>query len=155
MSAATGIAATAMKKASTVHSTFGLTVFPTKKAEKKGQSSKIPVKDFKEASLIIIDEISMLDVRVLQRVDEKFHAWVGIDLPFGGKCIILGGDRMQLVPPNGKKFSIYSAASTMQQFFHIELTQQMRQTDDGEFRQFLRQVNLHMFNVNFCYLVLL
>ena len=91
------------------------------------------------AKMIIIDEISMLDVNVLECVDQELRHQNQSDLPFGGKHVILAGCRMQLVPPTGAKRSVFGS-KYMEMFHHVELHQQMRQADDPKFLAFLRQV---------------
>jgi hypothetical protein len=95
----------------------------------------------KQANIIIIDEISMLDVHVLDAVDLKLRNLMTVEEPFGGKHILLGGDRMQIIPVGGAKKSIYASSKYMGQFYHVELMQQMRQSGDPEYRNWILQVN--------------
>lgn len=134
-----------LKKATTVHTAFSVPVFVQQKPYKPDPELKIPDKMFKETRLIIIDEVSMLDLRVLEAVDQKLRKMLNIQLPFGGKSLILGGDRLQLVPPSGRNRSVYSSPAIMDTFFHVELDVQVRQIADPDFCQFLRQVNLMCF----------
>jgi hypothetical protein len=90
--------------------------------------------------VVIVDEISMLEVGVLQEMDKKLQVICGVQLPFGGKVVVLGGDRMQLPPPMGEHLSIF-ASYYMQLFHHFLLTQQMRQIDDPDYTAWLRKVN--------------
>lgn len=89
--------------------------------------------------MVLIDEVSMLDIRVLQCIDQQLQIITGVSTPFGDKHVILGGDKAQLVPPVGSKYSIFNS-NYMELFYHIELKQQMRQTGDHEFLAWLRKV---------------
>lgn len=101
---------------------------------------KSPSEVIKKAKLLIIDEISMLDKKVLECVDKKLRKFCENEMPFAGKSVIMSGDRQQLVPPSGLKNSIYACAELMTQFHHVELREQMRQSGDPEFNQWLRRV---------------
>jgi hypothetical protein len=83
----------------------------------------------------------MLDCKVLNCVDQKLRKFCATDEPFAGKAVIIGGDRMQLVPPSGSKNSVYANLPLMELFQHKELRQQMRQAEDPDFTQWLRNVN--------------
>jgi hypothetical protein len=82
----------------------------------------------------------MLDVHVLDAVDLKLRRIMELEEPFGGKHILLGGDRMQIIPVGGAKKSIYASSQYMGQFYHVELVEQMRQSGDPEYTQWVRQV---------------
>jgi hypothetical protein len=99
----------------------------------------------KQANIIIVDEISMLDVHVLDSVDKKLRNLMELEEPFGGKHILLGGDRMQIIPVGGAKKSIYASSKYMSQFYHVELVEQMRQSGDPEYTDWIRQVKMMIY----------
>jgi hypothetical protein len=138
--ASTGIAASAIPKCKTVHFAFGLSIFCTTTAQAVMQK-ELP-HAIKNAKLIIIDEISMLDQKVLECVDQKLRKFCENEKEFGGKHVLLGGDRRQLVPPSAK--SIYANEPLMAMFEHFELKEQMRQ-NDPEFIEWLRKVKKYTF----------
>ena len=51
--------------------------------------------EMKTVDLIIVDEISMIPHRVLVDLDQKLRRLMSSEEPFGGKCILLGGDFLQ------------------------------------------------------------
>lgn len=71
----------------------------------------------------------MLDIRVLKKIDKMLQKCCENEQPFGGKLILLAGDRRQLVPASGSNFSIFSS-EYMDLFYHMELKTQMRQSSD-------------------------
>ncbi|KAL0448591.1 UNVERIFIED_CONTAM: hypothetical protein Slati_1415500 [Sesamum latifolium] len=50
------------------------------------------------AAAIIWDEAPMADRKAIETVDRTLREMFGVDLPFGGKIMILGGDFRQVVP---------------------------------------------------------
>ncbi|KAL0302561.1 UNVERIFIED_CONTAM: hypothetical protein Sangu_3093100 [Sesamum angustifolium] len=50
------------------------------------------------AATIIWDEAPMADKKAIETVDRTLREMFGVDLPFGGKIMILGGDFRQVVP---------------------------------------------------------
>jgi hypothetical protein len=95
----------------------------------------------KECRVIIIDEMSMLDVRVLQKVDELCRSVSSSpEIPFGDKIVILGGDFHQMVPVSGEKNSVYASSEFMNEFHHFELKKQMRQIEDPAYAEWLNLV---------------
>ena len=59
--------------------------------------------ELKIVDLIIIDEISMVPHRVLADLDRGLRRLMGNEQPFGGKCILLGGDFLQCKAINCKQ----------------------------------------------------
>uniref|UniRef100_A0A914HM00 ATP-dependent DNA helicase n=1 Tax=Globodera rostochiensis TaxID=31243 RepID=A0A914HM00_GLORO len=132
-SASTGAAATLIQNGTTVHAAFGFSIalLPPKKSGKREQLAK--------ASLIIIDEISMLDAKVLVLINETLKDVCKNESPFGGKVVLMGGDFHQLVPISGEDKSIY-VSPLMGEFFHMSLKIQMRQQNNNEITAMLKLV---------------
>lgn len=83
----------------------------------------------------------MLDVRVLKNVDSILKKTCQIDEPFGGKIVLLSGDRRQLVPASGSEYSVFASEEYMEMFHHKELTIQMRQDPNAStFVEWLQKV---------------
>lgn len=97
----------------------------------------------KSASMIIIDEISMVRSDVFQTIDNTLKAFLGNNEPFGGKQIILVGDVYQLPPivssvadrrmlidEYGSKYFFGTQAFRNGKFQVHELTKIFRQKDE-------------------------
>lgn len=99
MTASTGIAATHIS-GMTIHSWSGLGIrkFITRRECKELATNSTYGKRIRTASVLIIDEISMLDAAMLDSVDMVCRVVRDSDLPFGGIQIVLVGDFFQLPP---------------------------------------------------------
>jgi ATP-dependent DNA helicase PIF1 len=99
ITASTGIAATHMG-GTTIHSWSGIGVRDslnkTELAEIAGKSHV--KKNLQRASVLIIDEISMLHHFQLDMVDKVAREVKNVDLPFGGLQVVFCGDFFQLPP---------------------------------------------------------
>jgi energy-coupling factor transporter ATP-binding protein EcfA2 len=105
------------------------------------QEFTLPI--IKHASMIIIDEISMVRSDVFQTIDNTLRAFMKNDSPFGGKQIILVGDVYQLPPivsnqsdkrllmdEYGSKYFFGTDAFRNGKFSVFELTKIFRQKDE-------------------------
>ncbi len=85
------------------------------------------------ASVLIIDEVSMLDAHLLTMVDSAVQTLRGNEMPFGGLQIVFVGDFFQL-PPVSKgepsKFAFESPSWESANPLHCYLNEQYRQDDD-------------------------
>ena len=97
--APTGIAAININGV-TIHSAFGFNNINGSAYELKISSSQEEI--FKNVNTIVIDEISMVRVDVLERIDYILKKINKNNIPFGGKQMIIIGDIFQL-PPVAKK----------------------------------------------------
>ena len=52
--------------------------------------------DLKQSDLIVWDEAPMSPLHALNAIDRLLRKIMDIDLPFGGKTIVLGGDFRQV-----------------------------------------------------------
>lgn len=96
-----------------------------------------------QSHCIFIDEVSMLDNKVLMKVDEMLRTLCHRpNTLFGGKLLMIVGDRCQLVPPMGPRHSVYANMKLMSDFHHLQLTSQMRQRkpESEKFLCMLRKV---------------
>jgi ATP-dependent DNA helicase PIF1 len=99
LTASTGIAATHIG-GMTVHSWSGIGIkdaLTTYDLERFATNERI-VKRLTKAKVLVIDEVSMLDARTLDMVEEVCRAVRGNDAPFGGLQTVLVGDFFQLPP---------------------------------------------------------
>lgn len=141
LTASTGIAAVAFNGC-TVHSAahIGLGQEPAVVLIQKIKSQKNWFKDWKRVQVIVIDEISMIEADLLDKLYVIGQAIRGNNQPFGGIQVILSGDFWQLpAVRDGAKFAFEGVAwkntiSTM-----IELTKVFRQKNP-EFLEVLEEV---------------
>ena len=149
VSAFTGKAANNIS-GTTLHSTLFL---PTTGAftELKGMQLQTLQSTFERSSFLIIDEYSMVGLRLFGRIDSRLRQATGkLQEPFGGISVIIIGDILQLPPvkdkpvysrPEANEPSDVQKGRTSFAAFRtvVELTKNERQNDPGqeEFRQFL------------------
>ena len=143
--APTGIAALNIEGV-TLHSVFGFDNLIEGKPLKLGANQS---ELFKKLDTLIIDEISMVRVDVLERIDKILKIVNENTMPFGGKQVILFGDLFQLPPvanreetqcltsKYGNIFFFNSYAFRNGQFIFKELNEIHRQTD----KQFIKILN--------------
>lgn len=135
ITASTGIAATHVGGI-TIHSWSGIGARDTLTQydlDKIATNEKI-VRRMKKAKVLVIDEISMLDGRVLDMVDSVCRTVKQNGDAFGGMQIILVGDFFQLPPIAGRgemsRFAFESRAWESAKFLTCYLTEQHRQEDE-------------------------
>ncbi len=97
------------------------------------------VRRVRATSVLIIDEVSMLDAQILTMVDRATRTLRGVELPFGGLQIIFVGDFFQL-PPVSKgeaaRFAFESPSWEEANPLYCYLSEQHRQ-EDGLFLDLL------------------
>lgn len=97
-------------------------------------SNEKTVKRIKKARVLVIDEISMLDGRVLDMVESVCRTVKQRGEAFGGMQVILVGDFFQLPPIAGRgemsRFAFESRAWDSAKFLTCYLTEQHRQEDE-------------------------
>ncbi|MDA3844505.1 MAG: AAA family ATPase [Candidatus Kapabacteria bacterium] len=103
--------------------------------------NKMKKKIVKKLDLVIIDEISMVRADIMDAVDYLLRFYSGIDLPFGGKQLLMVGDCYQLEPVcKREEWEIIGQNYDSQYFFssmsyrevspvYVELRKVYRQTD--------------------------
>ena len=109
----------------------------------------------KKLDLIIIDEVSMVRCDLMNAVDISLRRNTGVDLPFGGKQLLLIGDLFQLPPvlnsknykevevvnANYKTLYFFSAKPFEMNFkFHIVELEKVYRQKDAEFISLLNNV---------------
>jgi len=135
ITASTGIAATHIG-GTTIHSWSGIgarEVLDQYALDSIASNEKI-VRRVKKANVLVIDEISMLDGRVLDMVESVCRTIKQKGEAFGGMQIILVGDFFQLPPIAGRgemsRFAFESRAWDSSRFLTCYLTEQHRQEDE-------------------------
>lgn len=137
VTASTGIAATHIH-GMTIHSWSGIGVQSVldDDALRHIAENRYVSKRIKKAKVLIIDEISMLDGRVLSLVEQVCRRVRKLGLPFGGLQVVLVGDFFQLPPVSGKdrKQSEFAFESEVWQALRptvCYLSEQHRQEDQA------------------------
>lgn len=135
VTASTGIAATHIG-GMTIHSWSGIGARDTltpRDVDFIVQNEKV-VKRIRKARVLVIDEVSMLDGRILEGIDQIFRVARGNGEAFGGLQVILVGDFFQLPPIAGRgemsRFAFESSAWERAKFLTCYLTEQHRQEDE-------------------------
>lgn len=135
VTASTGIAATHIG-GMTIHSWSGIGARDTLdqyELDRIATNEKV-VRRVKKAKILVIDEISMLDGRVLDMVETVCRTITQSGEAFGGIQVILVGDFFQLPPVVGRgemaRFAFESRAWDTARFVTCYLTEQHRQEDD-------------------------
>ena len=86
----------------------------------------------KEAKVLIIDEVSMMDFKILDLIDRYLRVLMNNDKPMRGKIVILMHDIRQILPviPPGSRASIVSStimcSEAWEHFTQETLTENMR-----------------------------
>src|SRR5665213_425120 len=130
VTASTGIAATHMN-GMTIHSWAGLGMGDAIDIERILTKSSLK-KRMAEAKVLIIDEVSMLDGRLLDSVDAITRAFKDKSKPFGGLQVVLSGDLFQLPPVtrSGEPFFVFNSDAWKSMGLKIcYLEEQHRQED--------------------------
>ncbi len=135
VTASTGIAATHIG-GMTIHSWSGIGARDTldQYALDHIATNEKVVRRVKKATVLVIDEISMLDGRVLDMVESVCRTIKQNGEAFGGMQVVLVGDFFQLPPVAGRgdmaRFAFESNAWERARFVTCYLTEQHRQEDD-------------------------
>ena len=131
--APTGIAAFQID-GSTIHSALSL---PKNQLKFKKLSDDIR-EELNQVEIIIFDEVSMISNEHFSQADKRMRQVMGIDGPFGGKCVIFLGDFLQLQPVMERPVYQSSSSALIEKFAEFfvwrefklfELTEVMRQKD--------------------------
>lgn len=151
VTASTGIAATHIH-GMTIHSWSGIGVQSTldDDALKHIAENRYVSKRIKKAKVLIIDEISMLDGRVLELVERVCRRVRKLGMPFGGLQVVLVGDFFQLPPVAGKNQQSIEFAFNAEVWQALSptvcyLTEQHRQ-EDATFLKILSAIRRNEFD---------
>jgi len=155
ITATTGAAA-AKVRGNTLHSAAGIAM-DTSDSEKKARSrnpSDKEVSKWSETEYIIIDEVSMMDCKLMMTLNTRLNLLRGYkndDLPFGGINLIFIGDFYQL--PAVSKLDLWRDSKLGQwEKGHrlwrslnaaVTLVKQMRQADDPKYAGSMSRIRIH------------
>ncbi|KAL6292673.1 hypothetical protein ACE6H2_000815 [Prunus campanulata] len=134
--ATSGIAATILPGGRTAHSRFKIPLSPDSSSTCSISKQSDLAKLIQKAKAIIWDEATMAHRHAFEALDRTFRDIIDVDLPFGGKTMIFGGDFRQVLPviPKGTKSELIQAIKI------LKLRQNMRSRNDQQFSQFLLRV---------------
>ena len=130
--AMSGIAATLLSLGTTCHKRFGVPVPCTEESSSKHKLDSNKSKLIKMAKILIIDEVSMMDHKVLDLIDRYLRELMGCNKKFGGKLILLMHDFRQILPVviYGSRPAVVSASvkfsDTWEHFEECSLKENMR-----------------------------
>ncbi|XP_057305457.1 uncharacterized protein LOC130642388 [Hydractinia symbiolongicarpus] len=94
----TGIAATLLKKGTTIHRLFRLPVPIVENSTCKITPVSAYAAELRQKSLFLLDEASMIPKHAFHAIDRLLQDICNNELPFGGKVVLLGGNFSQLLP---------------------------------------------------------
>jgi ATP-dependent exoDNAse (exonuclease V) alpha subunit len=108
------------------------------------KKNKKVVQTIKKLDVLIIEEISMMDMDLFEKVSDYLSIIRGNPKPFGNLQILLCGDFMQLCPVScrgwDKKYCFKSSVWSGMNFTNIILTENIRQNSDIKLQQVLEKV---------------
>ena len=107
-SAWTGIAATLLTGGRTIHSLFKLPVPIVETSTCNVTPTSSHADYLRSVDIYILDEASMIPSDALRAIDIMLRDITGVDVAFGGKVFLLGGDFRQVLPviPRGNRTKI-------------------------------------------------
>jgi ATP-dependent DNA helicase PIF1 len=133
--APTGIAARNID-GNTIHS--GMSIYFEQRSYSTGlfNFAEDKLEALRKKSVLIIDEVSMVDGRLLDYISSVFARLKGNNRPFGNTHVIVFGDLMQLPPVDGIK--VFKAA--VWRLFHPLFLEQPRRQGDQRFFRVLNKI---------------
>ncbi|XP_040989063.1 ATP-dependent DNA helicase PIF2-like [Juglans microcarpa x Juglans regia] len=144
--ASSGVVASILPGGQTTHSRFKIPLNADKDSTcnvvKQGSLAKL----LRLTKLIIWDEAPMSTKYSIEALDKMLRDINDIDLPFGGKVIVLGGDFRQILPVIRKSTKEQQIDASLASSYiwlilkKIKLTENMRARLDLDFSQYLIEV---------------
>ncbi len=144
VTASTGIAATHLD-GTTIHSWSGIgakEVLKGRELQKLADNEHVAER-FLACDVLIIDEISMIDARTLNLIDEVCMAVKRSVQPFGGLQVVVCGDFFQLPPvrsDRSKPILAYHADSWKRAHFRVCYLEEQFRHEDEVFMQVLNDI---------------
>lgn len=139
----TGIAATLMQDGTTIHSGFGLPMLQN--STSRIMKNTIVWNKLQMASLLILDEITMLNKQDLEKIDNLLRKIMKNNLPFGGKVVVISGDFRQTLPidSGNRKDRIQASiisSPLWRHFQQLPLINNMRSAGQYTYNQWLLKI---------------
>lgn len=143
ITSSTGISATLIN-GTTLHSflKIGLAKLSASELYEKIKCNTTYYNKLRQLEVLIIDEISMVDNILFNKIAAYLSLIKGIKKPFGKIQLILCGDFYQL-PPIHNTYCFESNIWNKLNLIKVELKKQMRQIDDSYFQYMLEQIKIN------------
>ena len=146
--ASTGIAACLLPHGSTSHSALKIPIPVTEISVLSIKNGSKEWCKIQNLDLLIIDEAGMLHKHAFEAIDRTFRDILGIsDTPFGGKAVLIGGDKKQLLPVLPRQDELASVEAFVrfsglwESFTHLNLPpRNMRAEGEESFRVWLEDL---------------
>lgn len=139
--APTGVASSVLPRGATIHSMFAIPVKKQNSSRKAKEQAELALRNVR---LLIIDEISMVEAKDFERIDQRLKEFrKNTSAPFGGIGFILIGDFFQL-PPIGKNLiramnaGVSTAGQLMRLFTPVLFQSQVRAQGDAQHTRLLQ-----------------
>lgn len=143
ITASTGIAASQINGL-TIHSWSNISEFTKDKSFYDFESDKDLVKRYREVDVLIIDEISMVDAELFEKINNMAKFLRKSSLSFGGIKLVLVGDFFQLPPTSNTNSKIkYLFESPIWDELNLKicyLNTQFRQVEDNSLTKILYEI---------------
>ncbi|KAF7685569.1 ATP-dependent DNA helicase PIF1, partial [Cucumispora dikerogammari] len=144
--APTGLAASLLIGGRTLHSFFNipLCIEETSRCGIKRNSQRAQF--IREASLLIIDEVGMVDANVLNMINHLMKKIMNNDRDFGGKIVLFTGDLRQLsfVYPDSHPFVFETCVFALSEFYQacekLALVENMRSYSSPAYVHFIQNI---------------
>ncbi|XP_073300637.1 uncharacterized protein [Primulina huaijiensis] len=144
--ATSGVVASILQGGRTAHSRFKIPIDLHDKSYCTISKQSGLAELCRKTHLIIWDEAPMAKWLAIEAVDRSLRDLTGIQKPFGGKVVVLGGDFMQVLPvvPEASVQETINASLVKsylyEQIYHLTLSENMRARSDPLFSDFLLRV---------------
>ncbi|XP_022008025.1 uncharacterized protein LOC110907339 [Helianthus annuus] len=141
-----GAAANNMPGGRTAHSRFKIPICVDNNSMCNIKKQSGVAELIRSSRLIIWDEASMAKRQAIEAVDRTLKDIIGVNLPFGGKIMVMGGDFRQVLPvvKRGTRAQIVDSSLRMSPLWHLtkkmRLTINMRALNDPWYSDFLLRV---------------
>ena len=139
-------------KGNTLHSAVGIPIeFGDNSKITMTKTSKQKIDEWREHTFLIVDEISMMDSKVMIQLNKQLGQLKNMpQKSFGGVNMLFAGDFLQL--PSVSHFDLYLDKAKWRHGHDlwrslnvvVILREQARQADDPEFAALLRRLRVHM-----------
>ncbi|XP_075674908.1 ATP-dependent DNA helicase PIF1-like [Castanea sativa] len=131
----------------TTHSRFKIPLTPDASSTCSISKQSDLVELIRRATIIIWNEAPMVNRRALESLYRTFKDIIEVNLPFGGKVLIFGGDLSQVLPvvPKGTKAEMIDAYIMKSPLWKdvkvLYLKQNMRSVNDEKFAEYIQCID--------------
>jgi len=143
----TGISATLLN-GQTIHSWSGLQILDKSLNYYKAiiNRSKVYKDRWQLTDVLLIDEISMMDIKLFESLEQIARELRENSSIFGGLQVIFGGDFCQLQPVKEDKYCFQSDMWRLIPKVIVNLTNSIRHSEDIQFNDFLRKIRFGVYD---------